>query len=106
MDVLLSFYKFFENWFFEEGTLSLDSFAQEFWLARGVPTSRMNNASYFVHLVSWYERRHDPDVLLLCYEDLKDNLKPQVRRIARFISTDQVRTQTQKRRPLYATKKP
>jgi hypothetical protein len=27
-----------------------DSFANEFWLARGLPTSKMQNASYFHHL--------------------------------------------------------
>jgi hypothetical protein len=89
-DVVVSFYKFFEDWFFEAGTIGLDAFANEFWLARGVPTSKMQNASYFVHLVSWYKRRNDPNVLFVCFEDLLDDLEFQIRRIARFVSTDKV----------------
>lgn len=90
-DVLLSFYRFFEGWFFEPGSIDLDTFAEEFWLARGVPDdTRMQNASYFVHLISWYEHRHDTQsVLILCYEDLVDDLKSQVRRIAQFMSSSE-----------------
>lgn len=89
-DVLLSFYSFFEGWFFDPGELELDDFADEFWLARDTPTSRMQNASYFVHLISWYKRRHDPKVLIVFFEDLKEDLASQVQRIAAFMSTDKV----------------
>jgi Sulfotransferase domain len=92
-DVLVSFYEFFEDWFFEPGMIDMDSFAREFWLARGVPATKMQNASYFVHLVSWYERRHDPNVLFVCFEDLLEDLEGQVRRIARFVSNNKVRLQ-------------
>lgn len=90
-DVVVSFFKFFEGWFFEEGTIPIDDFAREFWLARGVPTSRMNNASYFVHLTSWYELRDADDVLIIFFEDLKADLEKQIKRVAKFISTDKVR---------------
>ena len=89
MDVLLSFYRFFEGWFFEPGSLTLDAFADQFWLARDVPTSKMQNASYFVHLISWYKRRQEDGVLLVCFEDLKEDLRSQVERVARFLSTPQ-----------------
>jgi len=89
-DVLVSFYRFFEDWFFEPGSISLDAFAREFWLARGVPPSKMQNASFFVHLVSWYKRKDDPNVLIVLFEDLKEDLRSQVQRVARFISTDKV----------------
>ena len=88
MDVVVSFYKFFENWFFDEGTVSVDDFSREFWLARGVPTSKMNNASYFVHLTSWYKCRENPLVLFVFFEDLIDDLLGQVKRIAMFMSTE------------------
>ena len=91
-DVLLSFYNFFEGWFFEPGSISLDAFANEFWLARGVPASRMQNASYFIHLISWYKRKDDPGVLILFFEDLKDDLRVQVQRVAQHISADKVRS--------------
>lgn len=87
-DVLVSFYHFFEDWFFDPGSISLESFAREFWLARGIPRSRMENASYFHHLISWYERRYDATVLLVFYEDLKDDLSGEIDRVARFMSTD------------------
>lgn len=88
-DVLVSFYRFFSGWFFEPGSITLDAFAEEFWLARGIPTSKMQNASYFHHLVSWYDRRDDPGVLIVFFEDLKENLEQQVERVATFISTEQ-----------------
>jgi len=90
MDVLVSFYHFFEDWFFPSGSVTIDEFAHEFWLERGVPTSKMQNASYFVHLTSWYEHRNDANVLVVCFEDLKENLEEQVRRVASFMSTDKV----------------
>jgi hypothetical protein len=52
----------------------------------------MNNASYFVHLVSWYHHRDKDDVLIIFFEDLKDDVKNQVLRVAKFISTEKVRT--------------
>ena len=51
--------------------MSLDEFVRGFWLARGVPESKMQNASYFHHLLSWWEHRKDDDVLLLFYEGTK-----------------------------------
>ena len=87
-DVVVSFYRFFEGWFFEPDSIDLDSFANEFWLARGVPVSKMQNASYFVHLVSWYKKRNDSSVLIVFFEDLKEDLPSQVQRVARFLSND------------------
>lgn len=94
-DVLLSFYNFFAGWFFEEGAISLDAFADEFWLSRGTPESKMQNASYFIHLLSWYRRKDDPSVLIICFEDLLDDLEGQVQRVARFLSTGKVRCKSQ-----------
>jgi hypothetical protein len=106
-DVLVSFHRFFEGWFFEAGTVTLDDFANYFWLARDVPESRMQNASYFVHLVSWFQHAKLPplrkncsereeeqslgdcsaqqSICFVCFEDLVENLEQQVRRIAKFI---------------------
>jgi len=87
-DVCLSFYRFFEDWFFDAGTVSIEEFSH-WWMNRGVPQSRMSNASYFVHLVSWYEHRNDKSkVLFVFFEDLKDDLEGQIRRIAKFISNE------------------
>jgi Sulfotransferase domain len=88
-DVVQSFYHFFDGWFFDPGAIDLETFAQEFWLARGVPdASKMQNASYFVHLVSWYRHRDDPGVLIVFFEDMKEDLRREVRRVAQFLSSD------------------
>eukprot|EP00037_Helgoeca_nana_P000404 m.21561 g.21561 ORF g.21561 m.21561 type:complete len:320 (-) comp10491_c0_seq1:116-1075(-) len=87
-DVALSFFKFFEGWFFEPGEVPMDAFVQEFWLARGAPESRMSNASFYDHFLSWYNRRADADVLFLFFEDLKKDLRGQVSRIAAFMGTE------------------
>jgi len=59
-DVAVSFFSFFEGWFFAPGEVALEEFVREFWLARGAPASRMNNASYFHHLTSWWPHRRPP----------------------------------------------
>jgi hypothetical protein len=69
----------------------------DFWLARDVPASKMQNASYFVHLTSWFKRREDPKVLIVFFENLKEDLRSQVNQIASFVSTDKVRTLVQKK---------
>jgi hypothetical protein len=45
----------------------------------------MENASYFVHLISWWEHRNDSNVLFLFFEDMKDDLENVVRMVAAFI---------------------
>ncbi len=41
---VVSFFKFFQGWFFQPGEVTLEQFAHEFWLARGIPASNMQNA--------------------------------------------------------------
>lgn len=84
----VSFYNFLSGWFFEHGAISLDLFVEHFWLARDIPENEMQNASYFVHLISWYQRRHDDSVLIVFFEDMKEDLAGQVRRVARFLSNE------------------
>lgn len=125
----VSFFRFFEGWFFEPSEIALDDFVRwavachteaagpqghgsrrkrsrmntryaqhlqffiyyvraprrEFFLRRGVPASEMQNASYWVHLVSWVRHLDDPDVLVVFFEDLKEDLPAHVRRIAAFM---------------------
>lgn len=37
------------------------------------------------HLLGWWHRRHEPDVLFVFYEDLLEDLHGQVRRVADFL---------------------
>lgn len=43
---------------------------------------------YFDHLLPWYERRNEPNVLFLTYEDLKADTKAQVLKIADFLGEE------------------
>lgn len=43
---------------------------------------------YFDHLLPWYQRRADENVLFLTYEQLKEDTKGQVLRIADFLGDD------------------
>lgn len=91
-DVVFSFYRFFDGWFiYPKGKVSFKTFAQEFFLRRGKPESPMQNASYWHHLVSWLKEdgegkgERGEDVLLVAFEELKEDLEGQVRRIATFL---------------------
>jgi hypothetical protein len=79
-DLIVSFYRFFEGWFFEPGTISLETFISWRW-----PRDEMNNQGYWYHLSSWWEQRHNQNVLLLCYEDMKVDLPGSVQKIAHFM---------------------
>ncbi|XP_028406625.1 amine sulfotransferase-like isoform X6 [Dendronephthya gigantea] len=82
------FFNFLNGWFFQPGKFSLHEFVEEYPLARGEPKSKMENASYFVHLMSWWEHRNDPNVLFFFYEDMKDDLESAVRKVASFIGIE------------------
>lgn len=77
-DAAVSLYKFFEGWFFEPGTITLDEFVLEFY------QHRANGTSYWYHLASWWRQRDNPDVLLLNFETMKAEPAAQIRRIAAF----------------------
>jgi hypothetical protein len=79
-DAIVSFYRFFEGWYFEPGTISLETLIHWRW-----PRDELDSQGYWYHLGSWWEQRHNKDVLLLCYEDMKADLPGTVRKIARFM---------------------
>lgn len=43
---------------------------------------------YFDHLLPWYGRRSDPNVLFITYEDMKADLRAQVLKIAEFLGEE------------------
>eukprot|EP00281_Chroomonas_sp_CCMP1168_P001157 CAMPEP_0206260546 /NCGR_PEP_ID=MMETSP0047_2-20121206/27154_1 /ASSEMBLY_ACC=CAM_ASM_000192 /TAXON_ID=195065 /ORGANISM="Chroomonas mesostigmatica_cf, Strain CCMP1168" /LENGTH=259 /DNA_ID=CAMNT_0053687651 /DNA_START=53 /DNA_END=828 /DNA_ORIENTATION=- len=85
-DVALSFFRFFEGWFFKPGEVSLEEFVRCFWLARGEPQSELQNASAFHHLLSWWPHRWDGNVLVVFYEDMKADLRACVDQVANFLA--------------------
>ena len=75
-DALLSHYHFFEGFFFEKGSIDIETFAREFYIPR---------RAIFNHITALWERRKDGNVLPLCYENMRTNLPEIVEHIARFI---------------------
>lgn len=78
-DALVSMHKFFEGWFLEPGAVSIEEFARGRFIASG---------KYWQHLVSWWYRRNDTDVLYLVYEHMKEDLTGTIRRVANFIDIE------------------
>jgi len=62
--VLPSFYRFFEGWFFEPGSITIEDFARAFYMG-GSASGR-----HWQHLIDWWPRIGDDDVLALSYEDM------------------------------------
>ncbi len=77
-DALVSAFRFLEGWFFEAGSIGIDEWAEARFLAD-------RRHGYWHHLASWWERRDDPEVLLLCFEDMKADLPGAIERIAHFL---------------------
>jgi len=78
-DTMVSFHNFFDGWIFEKGAVRLDEFT-DWVIDRGLPYS-----NYWRHLMSWWRRRDEPEVLMLAFEDMKEDLPTSVRRVAEFI---------------------
>jgi hypothetical protein len=78
-DAMVSMYHFMEGWFFEPGSIGLDEFAKARLPRDGAP-----GTDYWAHLVSWWEQRDNPDVLLLSYEHMSAEPEAHVRRLAAF----------------------
>ncbi|MGE0572670.1 MAG: sulfotransferase domain-containing protein [Dehalococcoidia bacterium] len=78
-DALVSAFRFMEGWFLEPGAVPIADFARARFL------DRRGGHDYWSHLLSWWPRRHDANVLLLAYEDMKVDLPGTVRRVASFI---------------------
>jgi len=76
-DAVVSMHKFMEGWFLEPGAVSADLFAS-WWIDRDLG----NN--YYAHLLSWWEQRDNPDVLMMSYEHMIDDPVLAIRRLARF----------------------
>jgi hypothetical protein len=78
-DALVSFYHFMKGVIFEGEAIDLDTFAVELFLA-GSASGR-----YWEHVRSWWDVRDRDDVLILCFEDMKQELRATVERVAAFI---------------------
>ena len=75
-DALLSDYLFCGGMFFEKGSISLETFAREDF----IPGRDIWN-----HILAFWDRRKDGNVLPLCYENIKADLPQTIERVASFI---------------------
>ncbi|KAL1425330.1 hypothetical protein MTO96_019271 [Rhipicephalus appendiculatus] len=49
---------------------------------------KVDYGDYFAHLLSWYEHRDDPNVLFVTYEQLQEDIRVRVLKIADFIGEE------------------
>ena len=80
-DAMLSLYRFFEGWIFEKGSISLEEFALQFYIGT-------DGRGYWDHIHALWDRRNDPDVLPLCYENMKQDLSSAVETVADFMGIE------------------
>jgi len=78
-DALVSVHRFFEGWFFEPGSIDVETLGRARFL---------ESRDYYQHLASWWLHRDDPDVLLLAYEQMLADPEATVRRVAAFIGCE------------------
>jgi len=78
-DALLSHYHFFENFFFEKGSIDLETFAREHY----IPGRDVHQ-----HVTALWARRNDERVLPLFFEDMKADLAGTIERVANFIGIE------------------
>lgn len=81
MDALYSLYLVKDSSLMLRGRVTLSLFA-DYTIKSGVIRKR------FEDLVVWWEKRHQENILLLFYDDLKENHAGSVRRIAKFMGVD------------------
>lgn len=79
--VMVSYYRFYEGWMFEPGTVTIDEY-----LAPHLDRTR--GKDYWTHMASWWQERDSEDVLLLSYELMQEDLRAAVEAVAEFLSTD------------------
>jgi Sulfotransferase domain len=77
-DAFVSGYRFMEGWYFEPGSISWEAYFEPRKERRG------GGRDYWSHLVSWWEQRHNPDVLLLSYEHMIEDPALAITRLAAF----------------------
>ncbi|MCZ6501610.1 MAG: sulfotransferase domain-containing protein [Gammaproteobacteria bacterium] len=78
-DALISMHNFMEGWFLEPGAVTLEELARDRFIKKG---------EYWKHLLSWWHRRNDPDVLFLVYEHMKTDIRGTIESVAEFIEIE------------------
>ncbi|CAN0452870.1 unnamed protein product [Ectocarpus fasciculatus] len=83
-DVCLSFYNFLLSYAqVDPGSVSIEDFVTHLFAGQG-----SNSGRIWEHYLSFYERRDDPNVLWLFYENLLSNPDREIEKIANFMNVD------------------
>ena len=82
-DALVSYYHYVNGVFLEKDAISIDEFAREAFLAEAGPWG-----CYWDHVCSWWPQRERPNVLMLCFEDMKRDLAGTIVRVAGFLGLE------------------
>lgn len=77
-DALVSMYRFMEGWMFEPGSIAIADYARV-WMGGGMP-----GGDFWTHLLSWWDQRDNPQVLLLTYEHILADPERAIRAVASF----------------------
>lgn len=77
-DALVSLFRFMEGWFIEPGTIPIEDVAKG-WIAGGP-----EQGGYWQHLISWWRRRDDPDVLIVSFAQMKADPAGHIADVAHF----------------------
>ena len=78
-DVVVSQYHFWSGWFFEAGSVTTSEIVDVMFVPRTGPFN------YWNHLLDWWSQRDSENLLVLCYEQMKEDFPATLERIARFI---------------------
>jgi len=77
-DAHVSMFHFMEGWMLEPGSVSVGDFVAQNIARRG------NGRDYWHHLLTWWEQRDNPNVLLFSYEQMSADPERHIRRLAAF----------------------
>ncbi|HLY05101.1 MAG TPA: sulfotransferase domain-containing protein [Rhizomicrobium sp.] len=77
-DAVLSHLRFMEGWWLEPGAVTVTEYVASRIAMRG------SRRDYWNHLMSWWEQRDNPNVLLLTYEQMSADPATTIRRVADF----------------------
>ena len=80
--VLVSFYRFLEGWFFEPGSINLNTFAEHLFFKGS------SSGLYWNHINEWWSVRDQEDVLFLCYENMIKDPDSLIKSVAGFMEID------------------
>jgi len=82
-DAFVSFYRFLPAWGgLAPGLVSIEEFAEAIF------GGASHSGGIWDFYSQWWERRNDPNVLWVCFEDLRSDLRGQIARVAKFMGVE------------------